>query len=544
MKVSKTIKKYLAFMLAFLMIFTSLFLVDWGNAANVQASTFYTGDLNYTYAQQVAAMVNNERAKNYLPSYTLDEELMEAAMIRAAEVAYTYTTTGGISHTRPDGTDCFSIYDDNNIRWSAVGENIAALQSSPNDVMYGPVSWMNSTGHRGNILDTEMGFNAIGVGCFYYSGHYFWVQLFARKTTVPYSTKSNAKKEIYVSTDRSNNSYIANSVFPEAKHPASEADIGVTYRTHVQSYGWQQGFVSNGDISGTVGREKRMEAIEIKLQNAEAKDIGIRYMTHIQSYGWSKGWSYNGATSGTSGEAKRLEAIRIELTGKDADKYDIYYRVHAQSYGWLGWAKNGEEAGTAGQAKRLEAIQIKILPKGETAPGVTAYSYIDYGKSPSVNAESGYIQYTTHVQSYGWQPSVRDGSVSGTFGEKKRLEAIRINLNTNALGVSGGVEYRTHVQSLGWEPNWKADGTVSGTSGQAKRLEAIQIRLTGEAAREYDIYYRVHAQSYGWMGWAKNGASAGTSGQAKRLEAIQIVVVPKNQDASLFTSSGSAFIGR
>ena len=65
---------------------------------------------------------------------------------------------------------------------------------------------------------------------------------------------------------------------------------------------------------------------------------------------------------------------------------------------------------------------------------------------------------------------------------------------------------------------------MSGTSGQAKRLEAIRIRLTGELANHYDIYYRVHAQSFGWMGWAKNGEAAGTARYAKRLEAIQIVL--------------------
>lgn len=68
---------------------------------------------------------------------------------------------------------------------------------------------------------------------------------------------------------------------------------------------------------------------------------------------------------------------------------------------------------------------------------------------------------------------------------------------------------------------------MSGTSGEAKRLEAICIDLTGEMAEKYDIYYRVHAQTYGWLGWAKNGECSGTAGYGKRLEGIQIVLVPK-----------------
>ena len=58
---------------------------------------------------------------------------------------------------------------------------------------------------------------------------------------------------------------------------------------------------------------------------------------------------------------------------------------------------------------------------------------------------------------------------SGTVGECKRLEAIKIKLPD---GVSGSVQYRTHIQDIGWESKWAEDGALSGTSGKAKRLEA------------------------------------------------------------------------
>jgi uncharacterized protein YjdB len=72
---------------------------------------------------------------------------------------------------------------------------------------------------------------------------------------------------------------------------------------------------------------------------------------------------------------------------------------------------------------------------------------------------------------------------------------------------------------------------MSGTSGEAKRLEAIEISLTGEMAEKYDIYYCVHAQKFGWMGWAKNGEPAGSEGYAYRLEGIKIQLVPKGGEA-------------
>ena len=119
------------------------------------------------------------------------------------------------------------------------------------------------------------------------------------------------------------------------------------------------------------------------------------------------------------------------------------------------------------------------------------------------------------------------GAQAGSIGQAKRLEAIQIRLGRN---INGGVRYKTHVQTFGWQ-NWVSNGTTSGTSGLGKRLEAIQIELTGQAAQQYDIYYRVHVQSYGWLDWAKNGQMSGTSGLAKRLEGIQIVLVPKGAAA-------------
>ena len=330
--------------------------------------------------------------------------------------------------------------------------------------------------------------------------------------------------------------------------------ITTSYRTHVQTYGWQA-FRNNGAVSGTSGAAKRLEAIELKVDGNN--NLGIQYTTHCQSYGWLP-WSSNGEMNGTEGEAKRLEAIKIQLTGADKDRYDVYYRVHAQSYGWLGWAKNGAPAGTAGYAKRLEAIQIVIVEKGNVPGtsyrGVSQNNTLAYvakqGTSPVVGypvtdatnpviagVDTVNVTYRTHVQTYGWQGWKYNGNMSGTSGQAKRLEGINIRLTNKPAGVSGGIRYTTHVQSYGWQGDinnpatWKADGTMAGTFGEKKRLEAICIALYGDMANQYDVYYRVHAQTYGWLNWAKNGEAAGTAGYAKRLEGIQIVLVPKGGNA-------------
>ena len=345
-----------------------------------------------------------------------------------------------------------------------------------------------------------------------------------------------------------------------AKLKAQTPDVTIRYTTHVQTYGWQgdennaNKWFANGKMAGTSGKAKRLEGIKIRVYGND--NLGIQYTTHCQSYGWLP-WSANGEMNGTEGEAKRLEAIKIQLTGADKEKYDVYYRVHAQSYGWLGWAKNGAPAGTAGYAKRLEGVQIVVVKKGSPAPdanfeGVNAASGVHQSVSylakngsspvvggqvtsntnPSVAGEANVnIAYRTHVQSFGWQGWKYNGVMSGTSGKAKRLEGINIKLTNKPY--SGNIVYTTHVQSIGWQGNennvntWFRDGQMAGTSGRAKRLEAIRIALTGEMAEHYDVYYRVHAQTYGWLAWAKNGEAAGTAGLSKRLEGIQIVLVPK-----------------
>ena len=301
----------------------------------------------------------------------------------------------------------------------------------------------------------------------------------------------------------------------EIMNTMASGSVKISYSAHVQKRGWLNS-VSNGEKMGTTGSGLRMEALKIHVINLQNDSGDILYRSHIQTYGWENSWKKNGELSGTTGQAKRLEAIQIKLTGMLAEKYDVYYRVHVQTYGWLDWAKNGTTAGSTGYSKRIEAIQVILLDKGKTAPGAEQYSYI--------SSENG-ISYSAHVQTYGWQSAQTNGLTAGTSGQSKRMESLQINLKN--CPYQGNVEYQSHVQGYGWETEWKSNGQLSGTVGQSKRLEAVRIRLTEELAQKCDIYYRVHCQHYGWLGWAKNGEEAGTSGYSYRMEAIQILLLPK-----------------
>ena len=296
-------------------------------------------------------------------------------------------------------------------------------------------------------------------------------------------------------------------------YESSPKSIDVSYTTHIQSYGWESNWKKNGELSGTEGQGKRLEAIKINL-NSNDNSNGIEYISYIQSYGWESNWKKNGELSGTEGQGKRLEAIKIRLTGSIADNYNVYYRVHVQTYGWLDWAKNGGTAGTVGYDKRIEAIEIKLVSKDETIKQTTSY----YQKS-------NYLSSRAHVQSYGWQGWVSNGII-GTEGKGKRLEAYDVSFEF--AEYSGHLQYKSFIEGIGWESSWKQSKETSGTIGQSKKIEQIKMRLTGDVANYYDVYYRVHVQGFGWLGWAKNGTPAGTEGIGFRIEAMQIQVRPKS----------------
>lgn len=129
-------------------------------------------------AAEVVRLVNVERAKEGLPALGTFDSLTKAAEIRAPETAKLF------SHDRPDGSSCFTALDATGASKGAYtsGENIAAGSSTAADVVE---QWMNSPGHRANILNKD--FTHIGVG---YSksnsgyGHY-WVQMFVGAKSVP-----------------------------------------------------------------------------------------------------------------------------------------------------------------------------------------------------------------------------------------------------------------------------------------------------------------------------------------------------------------------
>ena len=130
-------------------------------------------------AAEVVRLVNVERSKEGLSPLGTFDSLTQAAQIRAPEVGVLF------SHDRPDGTSCFTALDQTGAKKGAYtwGENIAAGNATAAETV---AQWMNSPGHRANILNPK--YTHIGVGyCYDATSTYRhnWVQMFVGTNSTP-----------------------------------------------------------------------------------------------------------------------------------------------------------------------------------------------------------------------------------------------------------------------------------------------------------------------------------------------------------------------
>lgn len=127
-----------------------------------------TGSQNSSAASEVVRLTNSARTQNGYAALTEDSALSKAAAVRAREIASSF------SHTRPSGSSFSSVLSENGVSYRRAGENIASGQKSASEVVN---AWMNSSGHRANILSSS--YSRIGTASVNVNGTLYWVQLFA-----------------------------------------------------------------------------------------------------------------------------------------------------------------------------------------------------------------------------------------------------------------------------------------------------------------------------------------------------------------------------
>lgn len=122
------------------------------------------------YEKEVLRLVNVERSKEGLSELSLYSKLSQASAIRANELLESF------SHTRPSGEKCFSVFKEVGINsYYACGENIAMGQKTPEQVVD---AWMNSPGHRANILSWKYRYMGLGFCKTDQGMKYYWAQMF------------------------------------------------------------------------------------------------------------------------------------------------------------------------------------------------------------------------------------------------------------------------------------------------------------------------------------------------------------------------------
>lgn len=173
----------------------------------------------YSEAFKVLEIMNQERTQRGLSALTMDRELLDVAMKRAAELMVYF------SHTRPSGEDCFSASD------RMMAENIAAGYANAESAMQG---WMNSAGHQANILNSS--YTTVGVGVVKSEGTYYWVQCFGSEKgeSVSASEKSDAARNINVLVTSGSEEY-----YPELYLYPESVTAGGTAQAQLYYYnGW------------------------------------------------------------------------------------------------------------------------------------------------------------------------------------------------------------------------------------------------------------------------------------------------------------------
>ena len=138
-----------------------------GNSSGTQISSNMNSD-----EKEVFNLINQQRTNNGLSALKVDSEVQRVARIKAEDMV----TNNYFSHTSPTYGSPFDMLKSFKISYKTAGENIAANSSNSGAVN----AWMNSSGHKANILNSSFNYTGIGVVNSYKYGKIF-VQMFIGK---------------------------------------------------------------------------------------------------------------------------------------------------------------------------------------------------------------------------------------------------------------------------------------------------------------------------------------------------------------------------
>ena len=291
------------------------------------------GYYDYQKANEVLTIVNKERANNGLSALKMDRSLLETAMQRAAESSIYW------DHIRPDGSYCFTANS------KMTRENIAYGAWTAEQVMN---MWMNSSGHKANILSSDS--KSIGIGCFNYNGVNYWVQCFgedeAEGTTI--TENKNATSKINIEADY---------VDLRLERPSMELKIGESQYNVIENYECSYG----------------LQLVKLNADSAIWKSSNEKIAT-VDDYGNVKGITPGKVTiSAIIGEMELTYEVTIKLSFDDVNENDWFY--NAVKYTYCNKIMSGLNGNTfSPNTKVTRGMLVTILYNLEGHPSITGTS--------------------------------------------------------------------------------------------------------------------------------------------------------------------------
>lgn len=256
-----------------------------------------TGTCEYDKAYEVLKIVNKERTAAGKNKLTMDKDLLEAAMLRAAEITVSF------DHIRPNGKKCFTVCD------KVYAENIAYGYATPTTVMEG---WMQSKqGHRESIMNGE--YETIGIGCFKKDGVRYWVQCFGYDDLKKVSQPDNENRTYIVALTSSGKTTIKTQEETNTETQTEKQDTEVNpLKTRVSKVK-----ATAGKKKITITWKQKSGISGYKLQISTSKNFKNK-----QTYTISKRTTKKVITKykGKSLKSKKKYYVRIRAYIKDTDE--------------------------------------------------------------------------------------------------------------------------------------------------------------------------------------------------------------------------------
>ena len=373
-----------------------------------------TGTQKNDYAFKVLELVNNERTKQGLAKLTMDKDLLECANQRAAELAVLF------SHTRTDGTIATSINS------KVYGENIAFGYSDPDKVMVG---WMNSQGHRENILTSS--YKTIGIGCFQHNGYLYWVQLFGKNNLVNVSKPANATKSIKIN------------ILPEEFQEATQGSI---------VFGERATYLFKLTLEGGSSKVAKGETRNLKVKINNPGQNGLYAYIDNASIKWN---------------SQNPSVISVSTAGKITGKS-------------LGGTKISASTGHLSVANTYQVSPPKVQNLRATSRTTSRIKY----KWDAVSGVTGYKVYTYNYSTAKWEyyGKTFEPSIIVKGLENGTIYKIKVRAYKNIDGVQYFGDYSTAIRTATMPKQEKITSTAT-TTGNA----SLKWRKLGNATG-YKVY--------------------------------------------------------